>query len=67
MKPIMRIKDVSEKTGIPEGTLRYWRYRGEGPKSFRLGRKTVAYYEDDVDAWLEQRYERTARGGEGEL
>ena len=38
--------EVSELTGIPVGTLRYWRHRrrGEGPKSFCLGRR-VAYSE----------------------
>lgn len=37
----------------PTETLRYWRYVGKGPKSFKVGRR-VLYDEDDVRAWLDE-------------
>ena len=50
--------EVSELTGIPVGTLRYWRHRrrGEGPKSFCLGRR-VTYKRSDIDAWIATNYQ----------
>lgn len=41
------------RTGIPQETLRYWRHRGTGPKSFKLGPKKVVYSEDDLNAWID--------------
>ncbi|ASE57200.1 DNA-binding protein [Corynebacterium jeikeium] len=52
---------VSAKTGIPVGTLRYWRAQGLPPKSFNLGRK-VFYRAEDVDQWLAGQYESTVTG-----
>ena len=31
------VKQVSEMTGVPIGTLRYWRHSDIGPASFTLG------------------------------
>lgn len=54
---------ASAKTGIPEGTLRYWRAQGLPPKSFNLGRK-VFYREEDIDQWLTDQYETTVVGND---
>jgi hypothetical protein len=42
--------------GLPESTLRYWRYLGTGPRSYRLG---IA----DLDAWIDAEAAKTERGG----
>jgi hypothetical protein len=42
-------------TRTPSATLRFWRHKGIGPKSFKVGRR-VMYREDDVAAWLEAQY-----------
>ena len=44
---------VSERTGIPLNTLRYYRMNGQGPRSFKLGRRVV-YDERDVEAWIDE-------------
>lgn len=55
-RKIMTVKEVSERTGVPEATLRYYRLLGDrGPKSWNLGRRVV-YYEDDVEAWIAAQY-----------
>jgi predicted DNA-binding transcriptional regulator AlpA len=36
---------------VPEGTLRYWRHLGSGPRSFKIGRH-VRYWRTDVLTWL---------------
>lgn len=50
------IEQVSERTHVPEATLRYWRHLGDrGPKSFKVGRRVV-YRKADVDEWLREQY-----------
>jgi predicted DNA-binding transcriptional regulator AlpA len=54
-------KAVSDWTGIPEETLRYFRHRGEGPLSFKLGRRVV-YDRRDVERWIETQRAATVSG-----
>jgi len=35
MEKLLRLPAVSELTGLPENTLRFWRHRGTGPRSAR--------------------------------
>lgn len=44
-------KQVSEMTGVPVGTLHYWRHSDIGPASFTLGRRVV-YRRDEVLHWI---------------
>lgn len=37
-------------------TIRWWRYKGIGPRSFKLSERVVRYRKSDVDAWLKERY-----------
>lgn len=60
---ILGSKQVSEWTGVPVGTLRYWRHANEGPPSFCLGRRVV-YRRDQVERWIETQ-EQTTRRGQG--
>ena len=53
---------VSELTGISQGTLRYYRHANKGPASFSLGRKTV-YRREEVVRWIAAQEEATTRGG----
>ena len=50
---IVRLEGITEKTGVPLATLRYWRATGQGPPTFKLGRHVVAF-EDEVDKWVEE-------------
>lgn len=60
--PILTVSQVSDETGVPAGTLRYWRHINEGPESFRLGRRVV-YKRSAVDAWVAAQQLATTRGG----
>lgn len=42
---------------IPEGTLRYWRHLGAGPRSFKIGRH-VRYWRADLVHWLTEQTNR---------
>ena len=61
-RKILTMPEVSTLTRRPIATLRYWRTRnrGEGPRSYKLGR-AVVYDETDVLAWLD---EQRAKDGE---
>ena len=52
-RTILRLEEIAGRTGIPIDTLRWYRHKRIGPKTWKLGRRVVAY-EDDVNAWLEQ-------------
>jgi predicted DNA-binding transcriptional regulator AlpA len=54
---VLHVPEASERTGLSEATLRWYRSVGRGPKSFKVGRR-IAYYEDEVEAWMREQYER---------
>jgi excisionase family DNA binding protein len=55
---------VSELTGVPVTTLRYWRHAGSGPASFTLGRRVV-YRRSEIERWIAEQEKTTRRGGDG--
>lgn len=59
---LMSMEDLSEMLGIPMNTLYGWRYRGEGPSGFRVGRH-VRFRRSVVEAWLEQRADGNLMAG----
>lgn len=48
---LLTLPEAAERARRPEATLRYWRHRGEGPPSFRVGRRVV-YDARELEAWL---------------
>jgi predicted DNA-binding transcriptional regulator AlpA len=62
MSELMTTAQVSALTGIPAETLRYYRWKGTGPVSFKLGR-AVVYERAEVITWMAQRKAKTAVGG----
>lgn len=49
---LLTIGEAADIVRAPIATLRYWRYLGTGPRSFRLGRRVV-YRVADVQAWID--------------
>lgn len=43
-------QDLAAEFHVPEQTVRYWRFKGEGPRGTKFGRR-VLYRRADVDAW----------------
>lgn len=54
--------EVSQMTGLPKGTLRYFRSTNQGPASFTLGRRVV-YRLSEVQRWIAEQEQATRRGG----
>jgi excisionase family DNA binding protein len=45
-------QDLAAYLAIPLKTIYRWRYLGEGPAGYRVGRH-VRYKREDVEAWLD--------------
>lgn len=58
---LLNLDEVSERTRLPKATLRYHRHLKTGvmAKSFLVGRRVVVR-EDDLDAWIDEQYRRSA-------
>jgi predicted DNA-binding transcriptional regulator AlpA len=48
---LMTTAEVAAFLRTPAATMRYWRSKHAGPRSFRLPRRVV-YWRSDVLAWL---------------
>lgn len=53
---LMTMKEVSEEIRIPVNTLRFYRHKGEGPKSALIGGK-VMYRREDLEEWIDAAFE----------
>lgn len=47
---MLGIEEAAAYLRVPVATMRYWRYCGDGPFSFRLGRR-VRYWTTDLILW----------------
>jgi hypothetical protein len=41
--------------GIPRGSLGNLRWKKEGPKFYKAGKRRILYMADDVEAWIHRR------------
>lgn len=56
---LMTMDEVAELTRIPANTLRFYRHKGTGPKSAKIGGR-VMYRRADVDAWINEAFDKAA-------
>mgnify|MGYP001260858386 CR=1 FL=1 len=54
---MLTLQEACRYLRVPEGTLRYWRHLGCGPKSFKVGRH-VRYWRADLVLWLTEQANR---------
>lgn len=57
---LLTLAEVAELLAVPVGTLYAWRYRGQGPQGYKIGRH-VRYRREAVDEWLSRQLEPTRR------
>lgn len=50
---MLTLQEACRLLRVPEGTLRYWRHLGCGPRSFKIGRH-VRYWRTDLILWLSE-------------
>jgi hypothetical protein len=58
---LVTLAEAAELLRTPAATLRYWRYLGTGPDSFRIGRR-VMYRYADLCAWIDDQKDRPHSG-----
>ena len=54
---MLSLQEACKFLRVPEGTLRYWRHLGSGPRSFKIGRH-VRYWRADLVLWLTEQTNR---------
>ncbi len=54
IEPLLTIEDLARLLGVPVPTIYAWRYRGEGPRGYKVGRH-VRFRLAEVNAWREGR------------
>ena len=53
-KQYVPAKKLAEMWNTTSGVLANWRYRGEGPPYYRLGKKKILYAVEEAEAWLQK-------------
>ncbi|WP_394277400.1 helix-turn-helix transcriptional regulator [Luteococcus sp.] len=48
IEPLLTIEDLARMLGVPVPTIYAWRYHGEGPRGYKVGRH-VRYRLTDVN------------------
>jgi len=59
-RTILTLQEIADRTRVPINTLRFYRSTGQGPKTWRLAGRVVAF-EDDVERWLDEQYNQPMR------
>ena len=51
----IRVREAIQKTGLSKSSIYDLMAQGQFPQTVRLGGRSVAFVEDEVDAWMAQR------------
>lgn len=51
----LRLREVLHRTGLGRSTVYRWMDEGRFPRSVRLGGRSVAWIEHEIDEWLQDR------------
>tara|TARA_R110001583_G_scaffold18502_1_gene73649 strand:+ start:41214 stop:41441 length:228 start_codon:yes stop_codon:yes gene_type:complete len=63
MANLIKLPAVKEKTSLSTSTIYRGVERGDFPKPVRLSPRSVAWVENEVEAWIEQRIEASRQQG----
>jgi hypothetical protein len=58
----VKVGGASDITGVPVGTLRFWRATNQGPRSYVVGRR-LWYDVADLEEWMDAQRAQSVRGG----
>lgn len=58
-KILLRLPKVMEKTGLKRATIYLHIKQNTFPKQFKIGQRAVAWLESDIDAWIDERVDKT--------
>ena len=52
---VIKLKDVIDTTGLSKSSIYAYMSRGDFPKPIQLGPRAVAWVEEEVHGWLEEK------------
>ena len=52
---LIRLKEVMNRVGLGRSTIYRWMDEGKFPRPVRLGPRSVAWYEKDIEGWISDR------------
>ena len=55
IRRFIRLREVLHRTGLGRSTVYRWMDEGRFPKSVRLGGRSIAWIEHEIDDWLQSR------------
>ena len=61
LEPLLSAQELADFLHLPIATIYAWRYRGEGPPGFRVGRH-LRYRLCDVHQWVQRQLDTTHGG-----
>jgi prophage regulatory protein len=67
MSAILRLPSVKNKTGLGRSTIYLLIAKGDFPKPISLGLRAVGFLENEIDAWIAGRVERSRAAEKTEL
>ncbi len=60
---LLNTEQVADLAGLSPRTIKQMRQTGNGPRYFRLGERTIRYKREDINEWIEKKYQETATTG----
>ncbi len=54
-KKLLRLDETIKKTGIPKSSIYAKLARNEFPKPIKLGIRSIAFIEEEINRWIEER------------
>jgi hypothetical protein len=53
-KRYLTAKETAQLLNTSPGVLANWRYRGEGPPYYRVGKKKILYSIEEAENWIQK-------------
>lgn len=53
-QPLLKPKEAATYLKVQPGTLKTWRWSGKGPRFIRVGKKSIRYRLEDLEAFIQQ-------------
>ncbi|MGH8936986.1 MAG: helix-turn-helix transcriptional regulator [Acidimicrobiia bacterium] len=57
---LLSVQELARYLDVPVATIYAWRYRGEGPPGFRVGRH-LRFRQSDVEQWIKHQLKNSTR------
>ena len=57
----LRLPDVRAKVGLSRSTIYLRMSKGQFPQTVKLGERSVAWIDSDIDDWIEQRINESSK------